>query len=57
MGHQLASFELAQADVVIRPSTAHLRGTDFAARNVAILEGERAATAALPDILRLVASP
>jgi NTE family protein len=57
MGHQLASFELAQADVVIRPSTAHLRGTDFAARNVAILEGERAATAALPEILRLVASP
>lgn len=57
MGHHLASFELAQADVVIRPNTAHLRGTDFAARNVAILEGERAATAALPDILRLVASP
>jgi NTE family protein len=57
MGHHLASFELKQADVVIRPDTAHLRGTDFAARNVAILEGEKAATAALPEILRMLAAP
>ena len=57
MGHHLASFELKQADVVIRPDTAHLRGTDFAARNVAILEGEKAATAALPEIFRALAAP
>ncbi|MFN0162702.1 MAG: patatin-like phospholipase family protein [Burkholderiales bacterium] len=49
MGRSIARAELAQADVVIRPG-AVTAGTDFAARHEVILEGERAALAALPAI-------
>ncbi|MBL8378056.1 MAG: patatin-like phospholipase family protein [Burkholderiales bacterium] len=49
MGRSIARAELTQADVVIRPGTA-AAGTDFAARHEVILEGERAALAALPAI-------
>ena len=50
MGNRVSQYELAQADVVIRPTLNGLKGTDFASRNLAILEGERAATAALEQI-------
>ena len=50
MGARVAQYELAAADVVIRPALGQIRGTDFSARNVAILEGERAAQAVLPQI-------
>ena len=42
--------ELPEADVVIRPDTSGLGATDFKDRHVAVLEGERAASAAMPDI-------
>lgn len=42
--------ELPEADVVIRPDTAGLGATDFKDRHLAVLEGERAAVAAIPDI-------
>ena len=50
MGQNLARFELKEADVVIRPQVGNVGATDFLARHDAILEGERAAQAALPQI-------
>ena len=50
MGQNLARFELKEADVVIRPQVDNVGATDFLARHDAILEGEKAAQAALPQI-------
>lgn len=50
MGQNLARFELKDADVVIRPHVGNVGSTDFQARQDAILEGEKAAQAALPLI-------
>lgn len=45
MGQAISAWELAEADVVIRPHLAATKSTDFAARNLSILEGEKAAAA------------
>jgi NTE family protein len=50
MGQQLGRQEMARADVVIRPNIAGIGPTDFEQKNQAILEGERAALAAVPTI-------
>lgn len=50
MGQNLARYELKDADIVIRPQVGNLGPTDFMARHDAILEGEKAAQAALPQI-------
>ncbi len=50
MGQSMNNFELKNADVVIKPDLASMKGSDFAGRNLAILAGERAATAALPEL-------
>ncbi|TJZ75535.1 patatin-like phospholipase family protein [Chitiniphilus eburneus] len=50
MGQKLGEQELARADVVIRPRVGKIGPTDFDQRNVAILEGEKAALAMLPLI-------
>ena len=50
MGQNLARFELKEAEVVIRPQVGNVGSTDFVARHDAILEGEKAAQAALPQI-------
>ena len=50
MGQNLAYYELKEADVVIRPQVGNVGSTDFLARHDAILEGEKAAQAALPQI-------
>ncbi len=50
MGQNLGRFELKDADVVIRPQLGQVGATDFAARHESILEGEKAAQAALPQI-------
>ena len=42
MANAIASQELTEADVVIKPDIAKLNATDFQSRHVAILEGERA---------------
>jgi NTE family protein len=49
MGRSIAQEELKGADIVIRPQSSQA-GTDFAARHEIILEGERAALAALPAL-------
>ncbi len=55
MGQSLNAFELKQADIVIRPELATMRGNDFQNRSVAIIAGEKAALAALPEIRRRLA--
>jgi len=43
MGQTIGGYELQEADVVIRPVFNGTKGTDFQARNLSILEGEKAA--------------
>jgi NTE family protein len=50
MGHTLSSHELKDADVVVRPQTAAVSRTDFEGRHLAILEGEKAAAAIMPEL-------
>jgi NTE family protein len=50
MGQQLATQETARADVVIRPRLGGIGPTDFEQKNQAILEGEKATLAAIPQI-------
>ena len=50
MGSAIAANELRGADIVIRPKLPYVKSWDFAARNDAMIEGERAAQAALPYI-------
>ena len=50
MGSRIGQYELAAADFVIRPAIGQIRGTDFSARNIAILEGEKAALAVVPEL-------
>src|SRR5690606_6561190 len=50
MGQTLGRQELARADVVIRPQVNAIGPVSFEQRNAAILEGERAALAALPQV-------
>lgn len=50
MGQSINQHELKQADVVIRPDLPTMKGSDFAGRNLAILAGEKAAMALMPEI-------
>lgn len=50
MGQTIGRYELAEADVVIRPQTGMIGPTDFEQKHLAIMEGEKAALAALPLI-------
>lgn len=50
MGQKLGELELARADVVLRPRVGQIGAADFEQKNVAILEGEKAAQAAMPQI-------
>jgi NTE family protein len=50
MGQNLARHELKEADIVIRPQVGDIGPADFPARHDSILEGEKAAQAALPQI-------
>lgn len=50
MGQSIRNAELPEADVVIRPNTVGFGSADFAKKHEAILEGEKAAQAAMPLI-------
>ncbi len=52
MGQTINQYELKNADIVLQPRLGNMKGSDFASRNVAILAGEQAATAAMPEIKR-----
>ncbi|MES2117855.1 MAG: patatin-like phospholipase family protein [Pseudomonadota bacterium] len=50
MGQRINQFELKDADVVIQPALGKMGGSDFNSRNQAILAGEQAAAALMPQI-------
>jgi len=50
MGQRLNHYELKDADIVIQPALGKMGGNDFAGRNLAILAGEQAAAAVMPQI-------
>lgn len=50
MGQRLGEQELARADIIIRPKVLDIGASDFSQRGKAILEGEKAAMAAMPQI-------
>ena len=56
MGGKLGALELQRADIVIRPKVNDIGPADFEQKNRAILEGERAAQAALPQIKAKIAA-
>ncbi|MDA8178698.1 MAG: patatin-like phospholipase family protein [Deltaproteobacteria bacterium] len=54
MYSKIDAAQLSRADVVIRPKVGDIASGDFTKRHEAILEGERAAQAALPKIQQLL---
>ena len=54
MYSQLARIQCAAADVVIRPKVGHIGPSDFGKRHEAIIEGEKAAIEALPQLKAIV---
>lgn len=50
MYEKIAEHQLQKADVIIKPNVSSIGSADFSKRHEAVLEGERAATAALPAI-------
>ena len=56
MGNKLGALELQRADIVIRPKVNDIGPADFEQKNRAILEGERAAQAALSQIKAKIAA-
>jgi NTE family protein len=50
MYSKLSSIQLSKADIVIRPKVGYISSSDFSKRHEAVLEGEKAAIEALPDI-------
>jgi NTE family protein len=50
MGQRLNHFELKDADIVITPSLGTMGSSDFNGRNLAILAGEQAAAAVMPQL-------
>lgn len=55
MGQRIAGYELGDADVVIRPQTGAMRGTDFDNRHNAMIEGEKSGLAAIAAIKQRIA--
>jgi NTE family protein len=55
MGRAIAAQELLAADVVILPATHELTTASFESRHLAILEGEKAALAAIPRLRQRIA--
>ena len=54
MYNRISQLTIAQADLVIKPMVSLLGAADFSQRNEAIMEGERAAMAAMPRINELL---
>ncbi|WP_088705849.1 patatin-like phospholipase family protein [Noviherbaspirillum denitrificans] len=55
MGQSINAFELKEADIVIQPRLGSMKGNDFPGRNNAILAGEQAAAALMPEIRKKLA--
>ena len=54
MYSKLAANQLAKADVVIKPNVGYISSSDFSKRHEAVLEGEKAATEALPKVKEVI---
>lgn len=50
MHNRMATIQLKSADVVIQPRVGHIGAGDFTRRHEAIMEGEKAASEAMPEI-------
>lgn len=55
MYNNMSQIPISQADVVIKPNVSFVGSADFSRRNEAIMEGEKAAMAAMPKINELLA--
>ena len=55
MYSKLSAFQTAKADIVIRPKVGKIGSSDFEKRHEAIMEGEKAALASLPEIRKILA--
>jgi len=54
MYSKLGAIQIAKADVVIRPKVGHISAADFSKKHEAILEGEKAAIEALPQMMAIL---
>jgi len=54
MYNKIASFHIKYADIVIKPKVGHIGSSDFTKRHEAIMEGEKAATKAIPAINQII---
>jgi len=54
MYNKMASLNLKHSDIVIRPKVGHIGSSDFSKRHEAIMEGEKAATEAMPAIKQIM---
>jgi NTE family protein len=54
MYSKLSANQLAKADVVIKPKVGYISSSDFSKRHEAVLEGEKAATEALPKVKEII---
>jgi NTE family protein len=54
MYSRLSSIQITKADIVIRPKVGSIGSSDFSKRHEAVLEGEKAALEALPEINALI---
>ena len=50
MGQMISRNELPEADIVVRPATPGISATDFKGRHIAVLQGEKAVAAILPEL-------
>lgn len=55
MYYKISSFQIKNADVVIKPKVGYIGSSDFTKRHEAIMEGEKAAAEALPAINQIIA--
>ncbi|MEW6584433.1 MAG: patatin-like phospholipase family protein [Nitrospirota bacterium] len=51
---KISAAQLSKADVVIKPKVGYIGAADFTKRHEAVLEGEKAALAALPNIQEIL---
>ncbi len=54
MHSKIAATQIKRADVVIKPKVGNIGSSDFTKRHEAVLEGEKAATEALPEIQNII---
>lgn len=54
MHSKIAATQIKKADVVIKPKVGYIGSSDFTKRHEAVLEGEKAATEALPEIQNII---